>query len=138
MYFKLQKGARQDDPISAYLFILALGILIYLIKTNNKIEPLNICDYSFLYSAYADDTTFISKNVSSVIEIVSMIEYFSNYSGLKSKISRYEIAGIGALKRIPVEVCGLKSVPLTSDTVRILGVHFAYSKEIKNEKKNAK
>ena len=64
-----------------------------------------------------------------------MIDYFSNYSGLKSNISKYEIAGIGTLKGIPVAVCGLKSVALTSDTVRILGVHFTYSKEIKNKKK---
>ena len=63
-YFKLQKGTRQVDPISTYLFILALEILFYLIKSNNKIEDLNICDYSFLYSAYVDDTTFILKNVS--------------------------------------------------------------------------
>ena len=34
--FKLQKGARQGDQISAYLFILALEILFYLIKTNKK------------------------------------------------------------------------------------------------------
>ena len=66
-------------PISAYLIILALGIFFYLIKSNTIIEVLNICDYSFMYSAYADDTTFISKNVLSVIEIVSMIDYFSNY-----------------------------------------------------------
>ena len=59
--FKLQKGARQGDQISAYLFILALEILFYLIKTNKKIEGLNIGDYSFLDSAYADDTTFILK-----------------------------------------------------------------------------
>ena len=80
-YFKLQKTARQGDPIYAYLFILALEILFYLIKTTNKIESLNICDYSFLYSAYADDTTFLLKNVSSVIEIVSVIDYLSKYSG---------------------------------------------------------
>ena len=63
-YFKLQKGTRQVDPLSTYLFILALEILFYLIKSNNKIEDLNICDYSFLYSAYVDDATFILKNVS--------------------------------------------------------------------------
>ena len=73
VYFKLLKVARGCDPISAYFFILALDILFYLIKTNKNIEGLNICDYSFLYSAYADDATFILKNVSSVTEIVSMI-----------------------------------------------------------------
>ena len=33
---KLQKGARQDDPISAYLFILCLEIVFNLIKANKR------------------------------------------------------------------------------------------------------
>ena len=42
-------------------------------------EGLNICEYSFLYSAYADDATFILRNVSTVTEFVSMVAYFCNY-----------------------------------------------------------
>lgn len=60
-YFKLQKEAHQGGPISTYLFTVALEILLYLIKTNNKILVLNICYYSFLYSAYADDITFFLR-----------------------------------------------------------------------------
>ena len=83
-YFKLQKGALQGNLVSAYLFILALNILFYLLKANNKIG-LNIWDYSFLYSAYTDDAALILKNVSYVTEIVTMIDYFSNNLGLNSK-----------------------------------------------------
>ena len=129
----MQKEARQVDPCSAYLVILVLEILFYLIKTINKIEGLNICDYSFLYLAYVDDTTFILKNISSVIEIVSMIDYFSNYFGLNSIISKCEIIGKGPLQGVHVAVGGLKFVEFISDTVKILVVHFSYNNEIQNK-----
>ena len=35
-YFTLKKGARQGDPISAYLFIVALEVLFDL--TKNKVD----------------------------------------------------------------------------------------------------
>ena len=57
-YFMLGRGARQGDPISAFLFILALEILFLLIKTKPEIAGLTIFDHCYLYSAYADDTTF--------------------------------------------------------------------------------
>ena len=31
-YFKLEKGTRQDDPISSYLFILVLEIVSFTLK----------------------------------------------------------------------------------------------------------
>ena len=60
-YCKLNRGAFQGNPISAYLFILALEILFLLIKKNPRIKGLNIFDLYYLYSAYADDTHFFSK-----------------------------------------------------------------------------
>ena len=58
---------------------------------------------------------------------------FSSYWRLKSNISKFEMVGIGALKGVYVTACGLKTVDLTSDTVKIR-VHFSYNKEIQNEK----
>ena len=52
------------------------------------------------------------------MEIVSIKDYFSNYSRLKSNISKCEITGIGGLRGVHIVICGLKSVDiLTSDTV---------------------
>ena len=61
-HFKLEKGTRQGDPISAYLFILVLEIVYLSIKENKKIKGLNIFNHTFLYTAYADDTPFFLKD----------------------------------------------------------------------------
>ena len=39
-YFRSERGTRQGDPISAYLFIIALEVVFSLIKTHPNIEGL--------------------------------------------------------------------------------------------------
>ena len=60
-YFRLKCGARQGDPISAYLFILTLELFFILIKCKKIIHGISIFNHDFLYTAYADDTTIFLK-----------------------------------------------------------------------------
>ena len=60
-YFKLEKGTRQGDPISVYLFILVLEIVFLFTKESKKINGINIFNKTLLYTAYADDVTFFLK-----------------------------------------------------------------------------
>ena len=66
-YLKLERSTREGDPISAYLFILVLEIAFLFIIQNKNINGLNIFENTFLYTAYADDTTFFLKDEKSVI-----------------------------------------------------------------------
>ena len=60
-YFHLERGAHQGDPISTYIFILALEVLSFLVRNNKDIKGLNIFDHLFLYIPYAEDRTFFLK-----------------------------------------------------------------------------
>ena len=107
-YFNLDKGTLQGDPIYAYLFVLVLEIVFNLIKQNKDIHGLTFFGHTFLYTAYADDTTFFLKDKESVKKIINIFDTFSFYSGLKPNNSKCEIAGIDVLKGVPIELCGTK------------------------------
>ena len=76
-YFNLEKGAFQGDPVSAYLFILALEIIFLLIKNDSSTKGIKTFDYVFLYRAYADDSTFFLKNLASVKKLLDIFFYYS-------------------------------------------------------------
>ena len=109
-YFKLDKGARQGDPISAYLFILVLDIAF----TLKKIKTLRASISLTMYSAYADDTFFVSGE-NSVIKVMNAFDRFFILSGLKPTKEKCEIIGIGALKGVSLAVCLIDCIDLTKD-----------------------
>ena len=69
-YFTLKRGARQGDPISAYLFIMALEVPFALIKNKVDIKGIDLYDHTFLFTAYADDSTFFLKDIFSVKTLI--------------------------------------------------------------------
>ena len=59
------------------------------------------------------------------------LKYFILFLGLKANFSKCEIAGLGSLKGVSEAFCDLKTINFTTDTIKILGVHFSYSGTLK-------
>ena len=90
----------QGESISAYLFMLTLGILFLLIKEHPGIKGIEIFEHCFLYIAYAVDTMLFLKDSQSTAYLVEPFNNFSVFSGLKLSLRKCEKARIGALKGV--------------------------------------
>ena len=55
-WFTIQRGCRDGDPISPYLFILYVEILAIMIRQNKNIKGIFIGETEYKISQYADDT----------------------------------------------------------------------------------
>ena len=96
---------------------------------NENINDLNIFENAFLYTEYADDTTFFLKDEKSVIELMKTFDFISTFSGLKPSRSKYKIASIGALIGIKLALYGIECIDLMFSTVKILGVYYSNDKD---------
>ena len=81
-YFNLEKDAHQGDPISAYLFILALEVFFELIRNNADIREVIIFNHAFLYTDFAYHSTFFLNDLLSVKNLIETFKVFSLFLGL--------------------------------------------------------
>ena len=83
-FFYLQRGCRQGDPVSPYIFILCAEILGLMLRNEESVKGININNKSFLLSQYADDTQiFLDGSESSLRSTLHILQIFCEISGLK-------------------------------------------------------
>ena len=78
-----------------------------------------------------DDSTFFFNDLLSVKNIIDTFKVYSLFSGLKANLSKCETARLGSLKGVLEAGCGLKSINLTTDNIKILSVPFLYKGTLK-------
>lgn len=86
-YFKGKRGLRQGDPLSPYLFVLAMNYLSLLLNQYAENETFSYhfkCKESKLtHMCFADDLlVFVEGSLSSVNQVLSIINNFRERSGL--------------------------------------------------------
>jgi mannosylglycoprotein endo-beta-mannosidase len=73
-YFTMGRGVRQGDPLSPYLFIIAIELLSCKIRESQDISGILINNSEIKIVQYADDTTCILKDENSVTNFLTSLK----------------------------------------------------------------
>ncbi|MEW8548783.1 MAG: reverse transcriptase domain-containing protein, partial [Candidatus Thiodiazotropha sp.] len=124
-FFPLQRGCRQGDPISPYIFILCVEILGLMIRRNDNIHGVRINDSETKLSQYADDTQiFLDGSEISLRTTLTTLQTFYLMSGLQINVEKTRAVWIGAMSKSERKLCHEFKLDWNQNPLKILGVVF--------------
>ena len=130
-YFKLERGVRQDDPLSPYLFVLAIETLAIAIRQNSEIKGIFIGKEETKLLQYADDSIAILSDKNSATALFKLLDFFRSVSGLKMNCTKTEGMWIGSARQSKSKPFGIK---WPDEPIKVLGVYFTYDIKLLHEK----
>ena len=95
-YFTLERGVRQGDPFSPYLFVVAVETLAIAVRQNTLIKGITMGKDETKLLQYADDTTAVLSDVNSAGMLFKLLDDFKKLSGLAIHPSKTEGMWIGS------------------------------------------
>ena len=75
---KKERGVRQGDPLSPYLFVVAVDTLALAIRQNSEIIGIKIGGEETKLLQYADDTTAVLSDIDLAQTLFNLLEVFKN------------------------------------------------------------
>lgn len=125
-WFTLQRGCRQGDPLSPYIFILCAEILAEMVRYNSNIKGIFVTDTEFKLSQYADDTTLLlDGSERSLRHSLLTLKLYASFSGLNINVEKTKVVWIGSMKGSNQKLCEEHDLCWEKETFTVLGVKFS-------------
>ena len=129
-YFPLERGTKQGDPFSAYLFILCAESLFIQIREDENIKGIVVGDHEIKLSAYEDDADLLTLDVKSLQTIFQTYTTFQLYSSLKLKLDKSEACWIGTERGAKETSINCRWVNLNCSVIHTLGIFSSYDTDL--------
>ena len=126
IYFDILRGVRQGDPLSPYLFILAIELLAIYLRNRNDIHGLNFNGEEIKILTYADDTTAILQSADDARKLLEILKKFHKMSGLSVNQSKSEGLWLGLDRHSNRKPLGI-SWP---NQIKLLGIYIGYNNHV--------
>ena len=124
-FFTPQRGCRQGDPISSYLFLLCAEILAIKMRNNKNIKGIKVNKIEHVISQYADDTSLILDGTErSLHEALMELRWFEDISGLKVNFDKTQVIWIGSKKFSNERLCTNWNLNWGKTKFSLLGIDF--------------
>ena len=124
-FFPIERGCRQGDPLSCYIFILCAEVLSLVLRDNNNIKGITLHGIEHKLSQFADDTTILLDGTDqSLNETLNVIQDFSNISGLNVNFDKTNVVWIGKNKYSSYTIKTKWKLNWMQHSFKMLGINF--------------
>ena len=124
-WFPIERGCRQGDPISPYIFLICSEILAHMVRQSDKIKSYSIYGEQILISQFADDTSlFLDGSKESFHYCIETILEYAKYSGLSMNFDKTKVVWFGCEQKPETVFLPELNFEWNPQTFNVLGVEF--------------